>query len=124
MCATESRLMVSATSVALIVFKRTGGRAWLKPWGFTGHTQTQKANRRQILVRFAANRDALKQSEQAHWGHLEATGQLPHWGESTERVRQRKLDSRRKASLWKATQQLYLPRIAAIQQAIAAEVAR
>ena len=116
--------MVSATNIALIVFKRTGGRAWLKPWGFKGETQTQKANRRKELVRFAANRHALKEAETAHWAHLQATGQLPHWGESIEKVRQRKLDARRKASLWKATQQLYLPRIAAIQQAIAAEASR
>ena len=116
--------MVSATNLALIVFKRTGGRAWLKPWGFKGETQTQKANRRKELVRFASNRYALKEAELSHWAHLEATSQLPHWGESAEKVRQRKLDATRKASLWKATQHLYLPRIIAIQQAIAAESAR
>ena len=113
--------MVSASSVALIVFKRTGGRAWLKPWGFTGLTQTQKANRRHSAARFAANREALREAEASHWQHLESTDTLPHWGESHERVRQRKLDARRKDLLWKAATERYYPRLQALQAAIAAE---
>jgi hypothetical protein len=116
--------MVSATHVALIVFKRTGGRAWLKPWGFTGFNQTQKATRRKQNARFARNRDALRQAEDAHWQHLEATSTLPHWGESHERVRQRKLDSRRKNLLWKAARDRYLPRINALFDAIQQESSR
>lgn len=113
--------MVSASAAALIVFKRTGGRAWLKPWGFTGLTQTQKATRRHQEVRFASNRDALRQAENSHWQQLEASGELPHWGESHEKVRQRKLSSHRKDLLWRAAGERYFPKLRALQADIEQE---
>jgi hypothetical protein len=116
--------MVSASSLLLIVFKRTGGRAWLKPWGFTGHTQTQKATRRKQNRRFVANRDALRQATEAHWESLAASGSLPSWGESRETVRQRKLDARRKWYLWQATQARYFPLLETLHASIERESKR
>ena len=116
--------MVSASSTLLIVFKRTGGRAWLKPWGFKGLTQTQKANRRKQDRRLAANRSALKDLENVHWAALHSAGELPHWGESKETIRQRKLDARRKALLWQAAQQRYFPQLERLQSSIIAECDR
>ena len=116
--------MVSVSSTLLIVFKRTGGRAWLKPWGFTGLTQTRKSNRRKQAARFAANREALSQLEAAHWAALEAAGETPHWGEGKEVVRQRKLDASRKWALWQATQQRYFPQLELLHSSIVSESAR
>lgn len=116
--------MVCASSPLLIVFKRTGGRAWLKPWGFKGHTQTQKSTRRHQQKRLASNADALREAETAHWAHLEATGTLPHWGESVEQVRQRKLSADRKWTLWQAASKRYLPQLQSLHDSILQETRR
>jgi hypothetical protein len=101
--------MVRCSTPLLIVFKRTGGRAWLKKWGFKGLSREQKANRRKSEIKLLFNRLALEYADQSHWAYLEETGQKPHWGESKEVVRQRKLDDQRRWELWRATREKYLP---------------
>lgn len=115
--------MVSPSSPLLIVLKRTGGKAWLKPWGYTGLTQTQKANKRQRLRLHAKNRDTLRAAEQRQWNILENAGQLPHWGESAEVARRRKLAADRRWSLWKAVCKQHVPSLEALRSAIATETA-
>lgn len=116
--------LISCSATLLIVFKRTGGRAWLKPWGFTGLTQPQKARRRRKEKVAAANRAVLDEAEASHWAHINATGQVPHWGLSNEQVRQSKLDTKRRWLLWKATAAKYLPDIAYLQNLVQRETAR
>jgi hypothetical protein len=116
--------MVSSSNVLLIVFKRTGGRAWLKPWGFKGLTKTQKRNRRQQRHNLACNADTLRTAKNAHLEQLEVEGRLPHWGESKEQVRQRKLDAHRKWVLWQAVQQKYLAPLQALHESILKEANR
>lgn len=38
--------MVFGTRALSVVYKKTGGRLWNKPWGLPSPTRTQKANRR------------------------------------------------------------------------------
>jgi hypothetical protein len=116
--------MVSASNALLIVFKRTGGRAWLKPWGFKGLEQTQKRNRRKDRHRLVCNADTLRIAEKAHWDRLDAEGALPHWGESKERVRQRKLRAHRKWELWLGVQEKLFPPLKAMHESILEEARR
>ena len=121
-CSTPS--LISSSTKLLIVFKRTGGRAWLKPWGYTGLTQTQKTRRRRKENRAAANRAVLREAEASHWEHLYATGQLPHWGVSNEQVRQGKLDSKRRWLLWRATAAKYMPDLVFLHELVKKESSR
>jgi hypothetical protein len=121
-CSTPS--LISSSAYLLIVFKRTGGRQWLKPWGFTGLSQHQKARKRRQKRRADANRAVLSEAETSHWEHITETGQLPHWGVSNEQIRQAKLDTKRRWLLWRATESKYLPGIAYLQQIIDREATR
>lgn len=116
--------MVRCSSPLLIVFKRTGGRQWLKPWGHPGLTKHQKARKRRRDRRSAENRAALTVAEQSHWQYLRETGQTPHWGESAEIVRQRKLQADQRWRYWKATRDKYLPSLSSLHQAILQESSR
>lgn len=116
--------MVRCSTPLLIVFKRTGGRQWLKPWGHTGLSKHQKTRQRRRHRRSAENRAVLSFAEQSHWQHLRETDQKPHWGESAEIVRQRKLQSDHRWRLWKATRERYLPSLSVLQQAITQESQR
>jgi hypothetical protein len=113
-----------ASSALLIVFKRTGGRAWLKPWGFKGLTQTQKANRRKRGKAIANNREVLTLASNAQWSALRAAGELPHWGEGAEVIRQRKLNADRKWRLWRAVSARYMPTLQSIENQIIRETNR
>lgn len=121
-CSTPA--LISSSAQLLIVFKRTGGRAWLKPWGYTGLTQPQKSRRRRKEKRAAANRAVLYEAEASHWDHLKATGQIPHWGVSNETIRQAKLDTKRRWLLWRATSAKYLPDLVYLQDLIKREASR
>lgn len=54
--------MVFVSKIAEVVFKRTGGRLWNKPWGLPKVTQTRKANRRRANNLIRQNQDVLKEA--------------------------------------------------------------
>lgn len=65
--------MVTVSSVLCVVFKRTGGRLWNKPWGLPPLSPTQKRNRLKerrkqqavaSILKMAAAREPLKPSMQ------------------------------------------------------------
>lgn len=116
--------MVCPSNPLLIVFKRTGGKLWLKPWGFTGLTQTRKENRKTARAVEATNRQVLFDANRSHWDHLAAAGALPHWGESAEKTRLRKLAANRKWALWKAVSGAHLPHLVNLHNNIVSESSR
>ena len=113
--------MVCVSNSLFIVFKRTGGRAWLKPWGFTGLTQTQKANHGKQREVETSNRNVLRIAEASHWDLLDSLGAAPPWGESIEKTRLRKLGANQKLKLWNSVASQIIPSILRLQQHIVEE---
>ncbi|KAI3433620.1 hypothetical protein D9Q98_003429 [Chlorella vulgaris] len=58
-------LLFKLTAVLETVKKTTGGRAWQKPWGFSGFTPTQKRNRAKQLQQEHDVMEALRQAAAA-----------------------------------------------------------
>ncbi|PRW58524.1 MRPL31-mitochondrial ribosomal large subunit [Chlorella sorokiniana] len=67
-------LLFRACQVLETVKKSTGGRAWQKPWGFSGFTKTQTRNRQKQIKQEQDVMAALRQAEAGEGAAAAAAG--------------------------------------------------